>query len=78
MASFDVLGEDEHRCFGVLAADRHGGAHPFVLVGGRHSHVDDGEVGFVLGNDGEQCFGVADPCEHLVSGVLEEPRESFA
>ena len=63
---------------GCVAADVGGGAHALVVVVGRHAHVDDGEIRLVLGDDGEQRFGVAHPRDDLVPGVLEQPREPFA
>ena len=63
---------------GCAAADLGGGAHSFVVVVGRHAHVDDGEIGLVLGDDDEQRVGVADPRNDLVAGVLEQAREPLA
>ena len=73
-----MLREDEHCGLRVVAADLGGGAHPFVVVVGRHAHVDDGEVGLVLGDDDEERVGVADPRDDLVAGVLEQAREALA
>ena len=56
------------------AADLDGGAHPLVLVRRRHAHVDDREVGLVLGDDGEERLGVPDPGVDSVTGVLEQAR----
>ena len=63
---------------GWQAADLDGGPHPLVLVGRRHAHVDDREVGLVLGDDGEQRLGIADASEHRVPGVLQQPCEPLA
>ncbi len=40
---------------------------------GRHAHIDDREVGLVLGDDDEKRVGVADPRDDLVAGVLGRP-----
>ena len=53
-------------------------SHPLVLVVGRHPHVDDGQIGLVLGDDGEQRLRIPHPREHLVPGVLEQTREALA
>ena len=63
---------------GVRAADLGRRLHALVLVGRRHAHVDDREVGLVLGDDGQQRLGVADARDDLVAGVLEQPREPLA
>ena len=78
MAALDVLGEHEHGRAGCVRADLDRGPHALVLVGRRHAHVDDREVGLVLGDDGEQRLGVADARDDLVAGVLEQPCEPLA
>ena len=62
----------------MCLADVCGCAHALVLVVGRHAYVDDGEIRLVLGDDGEQRLGVADPCDDLVPGILEESCEPLA
>ena len=78
MASLDVLREDEDAHLRVQPPDLDRGQQALVLVARRHAHVDDREVGLMLGDDGEQCRGIADPREHRVAGVLQQPREAFA
>src|SRR5947209_6263571 len=52
-------------------------AHPLVLVGRRHTDVDDGQVGVVLGDDGEQGVAVPDPRDDRVPGVLEQAGQAL-
>ena len=63
---------------GCVRADLRRRLHALVLVGRRHAHVDDREVGLVLGHDREQRLGVADARDDLVAGVLEQPGEPLA
>ena len=63
---------------GMPRADLGRGAQPLVVIAGRHPDVDDGQVGLVLGDDGEQRLGVADAAHDVVAGVLEQAREPLA
>src|SRR5215210_5875786 len=59
-------------------ANLHGGPHTLVLVRRRHAHVDDREIGIVLGDHREKRVCVTNPGEHLVTGVFEETGEALA
>src|SRR6478672_6836344 len=56
--------------------DRSGKA--LVLVGGRHPHVHDGQIGIVLRDDREQRLSVADTRDDVMPRVLEQAGESLA
>ncbi len=56
----------------MVTADRDRGAQPLIGVVGRHPHVDDRDIGLVLGDRGLECLGVADRGGDLVSAVGED------
>jgi hypothetical protein len=74
----DVLREHEHPDRGVGIADPPRGAQALVGEGRRHTHIDHGEIGIVLADGRAEAVGVAYGGDHLVAGVTEQPRETFA
>jgi hypothetical protein len=78
MLRLDVLGKHQDGGAGVVLADRGRRQHAFVLVIRRHPDVGHGQVGFMLGDNGQQRISVAHPGYDLVTSVLEQSREAFS
>ena len=75
VARLDMLRENEDGGARVLSPDVGCRAHTLVLIVGRHPHIDDRKIRLVLGDDGQQGLGIADPRDDLVPGILEQSRE---
>jgi hypothetical protein len=62
----------------VAAAHLEGSAHALVGLGGWEPHVDDGELGVVLVDGGDERLAVADRGDHLVAFVGEQGADALA
>jgi hypothetical protein len=73
----DVLRQHEHREPGMPGTQLDRGAQAVVGVGGRHPHVDDGQVGIVRGDRVDQARRVSDRRDGLDRAVRQQPYEAF-
>ena len=62
----------------MVGADLVRGAQALVGVGGRHPHVDDGDVRPVRADLAQQVLGVAGLAGDLEARLLQQPREALA
>ena len=54
-----------------------GGAQPLVRVVGWHPDVGDHDVGSAVRDEGQECVGVFDGRDDLVTGAFEEADETL-
>ena len=73
-----VLAQHQHRRARHQAARLDGRAQALVTLGRRHAHVDDRDVGPVLGHRGHERRPVADGGHDRGLAVLDEPDEALA
>ena len=74
----DVRREDDDRRLGQLLPDRTRRVEALGRVRRRHADVDDGEIGTLLANQGEQLVAVARLPDDLEAEPLEQAREALA
>jgi hypothetical protein len=78
LLDLDMRGEHENRRLGQLFADLAGGVEALDRMGGRHTDVDDGEVGPVLPNELDQVRRVARLAHDLEARALEQAGQALA
>ena len=71
-----VLRQHEDRGRRRTPADLDCRAQTFVGVGGRHSDVDDTEIGLVFGDGVEECIAVTDRGDHVEARVVEQSDDA--
>jgi hypothetical protein len=72
------LREHQHRRPRELRTDLLRGAQPVVGVGGRHAHVDHGDIRLVGADLADQLLGVARLPDNLHPRFLQQAHDALA